>query len=87
MNITINFIDKLSTSTGKKRIMVKVEGSISIKTLYKLAQIQEGNPTLYRELEGLMIIHNSKLLNYREALNKELSPGEEILLLPLKAGG
>ncbi|MCR4440752.1 MAG: MoaD/ThiS family protein [Peptococcaceae bacterium] len=87
MRVTINFVDELCVSAGKKQIVVRVEGPVSIKKLYELAREQEGIETLYRELEGLMVCYNGRLLEHREALNKEISPGEEILLLPLMEGG
>lgn len=87
MVITINFVDDITTSIGKKSIKIDVERPIKIKELFAMAQIQEESPNLKRELEGLMIIYNSKLRNYREAMEILLVPGDKILLIPLLEGG
>ena len=87
MDVTIKLLDELSTSTRKKRITVMLTGPVSIKRLYELAGVQEGKPTLPRELEGFMISYKGRLLNHEEFLNKEIFPGDEILLLPTMEGG
>jgi molybdopterin converting factor small subunit len=87
VHVTIKFLDELSVIAGKKQITVQVKGPTSIRKLYEMARDQEGIENLYRELEGFMICYNGSLLNYQEALNKEILPGEEILLLPLMGGG
>lgn len=87
MQVTIKLIDALATSAGKKQIAVEIDQPITINKLYELAGEQEGKPALYRELAGHTITYNGKLLEHQEALNREIAPGEELLLLPVMDGG
>lgn len=87
MGIKIIFVDKLSTSLNRKHILVKVVNPVKIEELFKLAEFQEKRTNLYKEMKYLMISYKGRIINYEEALNKIIYPGEEIELLPLVEDG
>lgn len=87
MHITLIFTDALSSSAGRKRLEVQIEEPVMIRKLFEIAGEQEGNPTLFSELEGFMISCDGILLEHSGALKKEVYPGQEILLLPVMEGG
>ena len=87
MHVCLSFVDELSTSLGIKNFLVKVEGPLTIRELFVLAGKQSDKPGLSNELEGFMITVDGVLMDHREALDKEIHPGQVIGLLPLVEGG
>lgn len=87
MHVTLIFTEALSSSVGRKHLEIRVEGPVVMRDLFKMAGNQEGNPTLFSELEGFMISCDGILLEHSEALKRSVHPGQEILLLPAMEGG
>jgi molybdopterin synthase sulfur carrier subunit len=94
VNITVKFIGNLRNFSGKSKIILKFEDTVSLreavgKIVEKLPKLRRAliDPEMEDPRPNVLIIVNGKEISVLKGLETVLKDGDEVVFVPVSHGG